>query len=284
VTRGRGEREARDKTALKGGGRAKRANSLVHARCFALGEPRARELAAQPRARAVHFIRHGEAEHQRAAARAAERGLTCRCEDAERRGVRADACPYFDAAMVDAPLTELGRAQVAGAGEGCGAEVVLAAASARTLETARLAFRAPAPPILALEELRARVGPHTHSRRSARADLMARFPEIDFSRVTDDEDRLWTRDPEPRARLDARAARALELVLARPERSIAVVTHFTLFLALFMPASRTLLIGTNPERAGDDPALLDVRASERADELASFVEIGRTRSVLLVPA
>ncbi len=140
------------------------------------------------------------------------------------------------------------------------------------------------PPILALEELRARVGAHMHSRRRPVRVLRERFPAIDFGAVADDEDRLWRPETEPRASLDARAVRFLRFLFARPERSIGVVTHFTLLLTLLQPASDTRCIGRNPERPDDDPAILDCRSSEEADRLRGFLAVGEVRSVVVLPA
>lgn len=261
----------------------------IRARCLAPGDRRLAEWPADAATRTVHFLRHGESLHQRRAAAEALRGIVCRCHEFEARGETPTACPYWEPSLVDAPLTEAGRRQVIGIAGACDAQVVLAAASMRTLETATLAFPSTGgsvagrvPPILALEELRSRVGAHRHTQRRSRAELAASFPDVDFTHVVAEMDPLWTPATESRRSLDARAESFLRILFARPERDLAVITHFTVFLALFQRRQEGWVIGAEPlpPGAADEP-LLDCAASDDPVRLRRPVEIGEVRTILL---
>lgn len=237
---------------------------------------------ADPAARGLHLFRHGEATHKVHAREQAALGLVCRCfEPAVLAAGGPGACPYWDDALVDAPLTERGRRQARQLAGTCEAEVVLTSPLSRALESALLAFPPPVP-VVALEELRARTGAHRHSRRRDLAALREEFPRVDFSRIQESRDALWSEHDEPRASLDARVARVVEEVLARPERSVALVTHFTTLLALFQPAADPMLLGTNEGRARDDPAFLDCTRDVALAPLGRWLEVGELRPLQVV--
>ncbi len=264
---------------------------LPHARCVSAREAQAARWRERPGARTVHFLRHGEAEHERRAAAEALRGVVCRCDEFEAAGRTPGACPYWDPVLVDSELTDTGRRQVGGLGANLGAECVYSAASLRALESALLAFpgrSGPAqdprrPPIVALEELRARTGAHMHSRRRSLGEHRRRFPEVDFGRISSEDDLLWSPQTESRALLDARAARFVRILFAQPKQTVAVVTHFTLLLSLLLPAAETVVIGRNPLRPENDPAMLDGREAEDPAGLRAFLAIGEIRSLVLLP-
>jgi broad specificity phosphatase PhoE len=242
------------------------------------GEP---ELADPgPDARVLHFLRHGEALHQRRNEEARERGAHCRCfeEDPAARppGYR---CPYWAEDLVDSPLTPRGREQVRDRGGHLTLELVLSSPMARTLESAVLAFP-PEVPILALPELRPRVGRHMHSKRSPRATLARRFPRADLSRVHEEADRAWAPETEPRARLEARAAAFLERVFAGEARQVAVVTHFTLLLALLLEGDDGYTLGPGSRPSGAPP-ILDCRGCPEAEELRRPMGVGEIRSLVV---
>lgn len=234
-------------------------------RCYAAAEaPR------RPDTKRIHFVRHGEALHQQRA-----RGRVCRCHDSPTPEEIA-SCPYMDPDLVDPPLTETGRRQVAR----LDAEIWFAGAATRSLETATIAASSP---IVALEEIRSRVSAHHHTRRRPLSVLRPLFPQVDFSCIASDEDPLFTGQAEPRAALDRRLADFLRRLAARPEREIAVVTHFTIFLTLFQSPAETLVVGRNPERADTDPPFFDCRDSADPDRLRRFFEPGEVRSLVIVP-
>lgn len=240
-------------------------------RCYAAAEPRGAEALRRSDAKRIHFVRHGEALHQQRATP----GRACHCHESPTAEEIAN-CPYMDPDLVDPPLTDAGRRQVARVE----AELWFAGAAMRSLETATIAASTG---IVALEEIRSRVSAHPHTRRRPLSVLKPLFPRVDFSRVASDEDPLFTGMAEPRAKLDRRLAEFLRVLAARPEREIAVVTHFTMFLTLFQSPSETLVVGTNPERSRNDPPFLDCREGADPERLRSFFEPGEVRSLVIVP-
>ena len=259
-------------------------------KCLAPDDEGALDLLQQSEhSKLVHFIRHGQAEHQLRAEEAKAKGLTCRChldDEYEKE------CPYNDPSLIDSSLTDLGRKQVRSKAIACSAEVVLTSPTRRALETALWSFSPPSdrtevpsvellPPIVALEELRARIGIHMHSKRSSISQLSKDFPSVDFSRVLHDDDELWRREKESRTSLDFRAAKFLQALFHRQEKSIAVVTHFTLLITLFNPPKKTLLLGETLLRPDKKRAWLDCRDSTHVGYLEDMLAPGEVRSIVV---
>lgn len=229
--------------------------------CYALDEQRDGKI--------VFFVRHGEAAHQPRA-----EGRPCRCDEPGATPAMIAACPFLDEALVDAPLTEKGRAQ-ARAIPAPAVDVVLTAPMVRTLETATIAFSAP---IIADEALRSRVSAHRHTRRRSRSELARQFPSVDFSLVTSDADVLWSERTEARPALDARLEQFLEALVARPEPRIAVVSHFTIFLTLFQRPDEEWIVGANPDRT---QALMNTERSAKAAYLRSPIGVSEVRGLIV---
>jgi broad specificity phosphatase PhoE len=231
-------------------------------------------------ARVLHFLRHGESLHQVRNAEAEARGAGCRCFEAPRDGDRQpEACPYWADDLIDSPLTELGRRQILDRGTDLAVDRVLASPMARTLETSLLAFASHVP-IVAVPELRPRVGRHMHSKCSPRSSLARRFPRVDLTRIEHEDDRVWSPETEPREALEQRAAQFLELVFAHPDQRIAVVTHFTVLLALLLPADDPFTLGPS-QRPPRSPALLDGSGCPDPEALRVPVKVGEARSLLV---
>lgn len=241
-------------------------------RCVALGEPLADAWLADPRAKIVCCVRHGEAAHQVRAEEMKARGIVCRCDEP---GGDRTQCPYLDPALIDAPLTERGRAQAHATVLPRRVSLVLTAPTLRTLGTA--AIVAGGAPIVAVEALRSRVSAHTHTRRLTASELGARFPRVDFSGVPE-ADTLWTGESESRAVLDARLEGFLRALMARPERELAIVTHFTILLTLFSLPGEGFVVGTNP---GRDRALFDTSQSAQAEALRGPVGVSEVRTIVV---
>ena len=260
-----------------------------HLWCHGLDDPRADELLAMPGAKVVHFIRHGASRHQLRAAAEKRKGNTCRCFEEPPVPPEQNRCPYFDTSLTDSTLSVKGRLQASAHTVDCPAEVVLVSVMTRSLQTATVAFCSTptVPPLdkklIALEQLRAKIGGHMHSRRRDLSLIAPEFPGVDFSHVQHDADVLWTPDGESRLALDLRAAEFLRLMMARPEQNVAVVTHFTMLLTLFFPPSDTRVVGRNPSRADDGRAMLDCGRSQEPEKLSAFVQPGERRAVILVP-
>lgn len=256
------------------------ASPLPHYLGWSLHEPRAQGRRDQPDTKALHFVRHGEALHQLRNNEAKSRGLGCRCfDEVPGGGRRGYACPYWSEDLVDSPLTPLGREQVANKGEGLGVGLVLSSPMARSLESAVLAFPQGSP-ILVLSELRPRIGRHRHSKRSPRSTIERRFPSVDFSHIEQEEDTSWSEADESRESLEKRAGRFLDFAFSRPEPCIAVLTHFTLFLALLLAADDPWMLGPSRRPLGS-PALLDCSQSVDPLALRGIVEVGEARSLLV---
>ncbi|KAG2499069.1 hypothetical protein HYH03_003252 [Edaphochlamys debaryana] len=82
------------------------------------------------------------------------------------------------------------------------------------------------PPFVAHELCREHIGVHPCDRRSSVALYRERFPGVDFSLVQPDGDVLWTLEHrETKDEIRRRGLAFLKWLAARPERSIAVVTH-----------------------------------------------------------
>ena len=131
----------------------------------------------------VHFIRHGEADHN---ALAAEDGAAaCGCKRAEPTGHDApnDSCPYNQDAAFDAALTEVGKGQARALAETCaglGVQLVCSSPLRRTLQTALAAFgdfvdAELLGPVVAHEMLREQHGMHRCDKRRDTAAIAAEF-------------------------------------------------------------------------------------------------------------
>lgn len=86
------------------------------------------------------------------------------------------------------------------------------------------AVRAPLK-FLACELCREHIGKNPCDRRRKTSEYKAVFPGIDFSCVTEEEDKLWGTMNESNEMMCLRAHRFMEWVMRRPEQHVAVVTH-----------------------------------------------------------
>lgn len=245
-----------------------------------LDDPRAAEARGLPGARVLHFLRHGEAVHQVRNRRATAEGRGCRCFDFPLEQFPPEyRCPYWSEDLIDAPLTAEGRTQTRDCAATLPVGAIYSSPMTRALETATTAFP-PRAPVTVLPELRPRVGRHRHSRRSPRALLAARFPGADLTRVIHDEDDLWRPQSEPREHLEERAAGFVDLALAAPHREIAVVTHFTLFLALLLPPDDPWTLGPSRRPPGTPPVVVIDRARDPV-ALREPAAVGELRSLVV---
>jgi len=99
----------------------------------------------------------------------------------------------------------------------------------------------PPPPFVATELARERIAAHTCDGRRGRAALAAEWPRVDFDGLASDADAMWgvaaAQEDAPSEMAStacaARAAALLRWLRARPERRIAVVTHWVFLTHLF---------------------------------------------------
>jgi len=192
----------------------------------------------EKRGKAVHLIRHGEANHNVAARTLGRQEY--------------QSWTHFDPA-----LTSLGQEQaLALYNTHFGGmtskptthqpEVVVVSPLLRTLQTAFLAFRGSIPEssehhqehkhgikFIAFEHARERFGRNPCDKRRPVSELKRMFPMVDFSLITDDEDTQWTEEREKGPHVQERARHLLTWLQARPESCIAVVSHCSFLTNFF---------------------------------------------------
>ena len=241
----------------------------------------------------IHLIRHGEATHQVTAIEEAKKGRKCRCFDsAWTRNNDVKDCPFLDPLLIDSELTRKGREEVMGQAAGCGAELIFTAAARRSIQTAIDSFTVKGsagmgkpgiPKIIVLEHLRSLISAHIHSKRLPLDRLKAAFPEADFSFLEHNEDVFWKPETESRLSLDFRLSLFLRELFRRPEKNIAVVTHFTVLLALFSAADETEVLGKNLLRPAHDLPWLYSGEKPVSSALNSMLKPGEISSLIIVP-
>lgn len=228
--------------------RRSRAALLLFSRSLSsAAEPPALGLAPgwQPKlleAKKIVFIRHAEGFHNKDA-----RELPNFFSDS-----LSQSMDYWDARLTPTGHEQCAKLQANWPEQAGAMELVAISPLTRTLQTASLVFPANAtrPPAVATSLARERVSIHTCDGRRPRSELVAEFGDwVDFAEVTSEEDEMWpvkeveVEFPTPDGKgtvkhSDACAARATELLRwlhARPESSIAVVSHWVFLLHMFRP-------------------------------------------------
>jgi broad specificity phosphatase PhoE len=173
----------------------------------------------------VHFIRHGEAEHNVAA--------------------RRHGCQEFrNWAYLDAPLTVKGRGPAREAQKVVLAQmkpqVVLVSPLTRTLQTAEEVFQPlmdsseGKPRFEVCEGVRERIGHHPCDKRRTVSELKPQFPQFSFDAILDEDDCLWSEAREPTEDILQRATAFLEVLQQRSENCIGVVSHSAFLTAMFV--------------------------------------------------
>lgn len=230
---------------------------------YALGPPDSGfSLFLAERTKKIHFIRHAEGTHN---ARTKETGSN---ECLLRGGQPARAHPLWDARLTPHGIEQAHRlkahlAQRPSGGRSFTAfDLVVVSPLTRTCETAQHIFgrarkpglpdfldpgrapegspesaygvSVPAPRILVREECRERWGQYVCDGRRDLSEIVAEFPDFDFSECRDNEDRYYTEDArESDEHCCARGIAFLEWLNARPEKCIAVVTHSSFLRHIF---------------------------------------------------
>jgi len=188
-----------------------------------------------PAAKKLVFIRHAEGWHNKDA-----REIPNYFKD--ELGLASTSLKYSDAA-----LTPEGETQCAALAsrlqEHAGSlELVAVSPMTRALQTATLAFPSASarPPFVATSLARERVWLHACDGRRPRSELQRDFAHVDFSEVTSEMDEMFEHkenEPSDRnsTRCAERATRLLRWLHARPEKGIAVVSHWVFLTHLFRP-------------------------------------------------
>jgi len=174
--------------------------------------------------RTVHFVRHAQATHNRAALE-----------------IGRDA--YKDPAFHDARLTDVGEEQCVKLRPSVNliasnVQLVLVSPCSRATETAVRCFQSVPASVkwVALECLREKSGSHPCDGRRSVSELKNEFSKIDYSFMEDDEDAYGEMLGEKRETdemIIARAHNFFEWLKDRPETNIAVVTHSAFLSVLF---------------------------------------------------
>jgi broad specificity phosphatase PhoE len=200
-------------------------------RAYALADPLAPLTSAA--CKIVHFVRHGQGFHNLLADLANERNIhfTPFTNQPEN--------PYVNAAVLDAPLTELGRQQAEGLRERISQlpaqpQLIVSSPLCRALQTASLAFLHVQVPFVAHELVREEMGVHVCDQRRSVARHQVDFPHVDFDLIQNNEDVLFQHDTrERRHDVGDRAYQFLEWLHKRPEQHVAVTSHSAWLLTLF---------------------------------------------------
>lgn len=180
----------------------------------------------------VHLIRHAQGTHNLAVLESG--GADGGHGDKEEE--------YKNWKWHDARLTPLGEDQAKTLQDtlaGVHIDIVLVSCLSRAIQTGLIGIPA-GPPFVAFELIRERIGTHPCDKRRSRDALTADFPSVDFGGLATAEDSEWTEEREPMEALVGRADAFLDAIAARPEASIAAVSHNDFLTALLFDSSLRL--------------------------------------------
>ncbi|KAL3674893.1 hypothetical protein V7S43_000819 [Phytophthora oleae] len=178
------------------------------------------------RLKVVYFVRHAQGVHNAAAD--------------EVGAERWESGVAFEEKYLDADLTPFGVSDAQSKGPGSvkaelekgmpPIERVVVSPLSRAIQTAQNFFakdQVPETPFVCIESCREILGCHTCDKRRSVSELKLKFPDVDFSAIKDEDDKLWTATHrETDEEMQARAREfLLELFQEVPERNVAVVTH-----------------------------------------------------------
>lgn len=181
----------------------------------------------------VYLLRHAEGTHNEAHAKYG----SPRWEDDFAR----------TRAFLDAPLTPFGVQDAQRKGQASvqaeldqgmpRIERVVVSPISRAIQTAQHFFTAdqvPEHPFVCIESCRETLDCHTCNQRRPLLELQAKFPTVDFSRLTTEEDQLWSSTHRETVEEIHERARAFLLELFRevPEHYVVVVAHLSIIEAI----------------------------------------------------
>jgi broad specificity phosphatase PhoE len=181
----------------------------------------------------VHFVRHGEGEHNAEYKRMVAAG---ECD-------QHDESAYENEAFYDARLTEEGRAQAHALAAKVAAfdppiDLVVVSAMTRTMQTALGACSSIDPPFAILDEIKEGMtyGIHPCNRRSSKTKLQQDFSQhhqLDLSHLPEHDPHFWPdMVQEEEEHLRKRIVAFLQWLENRPEKDILVVTHCVVLFTL----------------------------------------------------
>lgn len=203
----------------------------------------------------VYFLRHAEGTHNEAH----NKYGSPRWED-------EFACTD---AFLDAPLTPFGLQDARKQGHASvqaeldrgmpPIEKVVVSPISRAIQTAQTFFtreQVPDEPFTCIENCREILDRHTCNKRRTLSELKRRFPCVDFSRLKDEEDQLWSATKrETTEEIQKRAREFLrELFCEIPNRYVVVVAHLSIIEAI---CAVTLGLQVRPSNCEVIPTVLE---------------------------
>lgn len=225
----------------------------------------------QPNTKLVHFIRHGQGYHNLLGEVTRDFGATF-SETGDYDLAVKENCPYLLPAILDPPLTSIGRDDAKRlkpfAGKTVHPELLVVSPMKRATQTVLIGFREfiqqnPMVPIVAHEDCREQFGVFTCDKRSDVEDYKEEFPAVNYDLLADSTDVLWQpKQRESMLEMAYRADRFLDWLYERPEKEIVVGTHSAWLMALYNVA-------------------MEVESSGSSESLKTFFRTGEMRSTLL---
>eukprot|EP01134_Creolimax_fragrantissima_P001481 CFRG1481T1 len=216
------------------------------------------DLPCKANVKLVHFIRHGQGEHNLESERT---GKHCTCNPP----VPGEDCPYQQPHLLDPALTDLGREQAISnqvKTKDFKPSVVIVSPLIRATETGLLAFehlRKKPGIFIAHSSVREISGLHICDKYQETEKSKIRFPEVDY-RLVDPTDEYWTYGVrEDHRLLIDRGYDFMIWLRDREDTEIGVASHSAFLLAMFN-------------------AILDCQGDKT---LTSWFETGEMRSVLV---
>eukprot|EP00928_Gymnodinium_smaydae_P090095 TRINITY_DN73950_c0_g1_i1.p1 TRINITY_DN73950_c0_g1~~TRINITY_DN73950_c0_g1_i1.p1 ORF type:complete len:307 (-),score=47.10 TRINITY_DN73950_c0_g1_i1:62-940(-) len=187
----------------------------------------------------VHLIRHGQGFHNLLADIYRQAGK--KFDSAT--GAGGNSNPYIHPAVLDPPLTEIGRRQareLQPLARKLSPELVVVSPMVRATQTGLLAFAhlldgaSTKVPFVAHDGCHEIAGVHTCDRRRSVKELRGDFPMIDYDVVpVEEEDPFWSETKrETPSELSGRGYDFLMWLRSRPETDIVVATHSAWLFAL----------------------------------------------------
>jgi len=177
----------------------------------------------------IHFVRHAEGIHNRDSREIPNFQTTL-----------SKTMVYWDAPLTPIGLEQSKQLALTVDNLILPPEIVVVSPLRRAIQTAELGFRANRKdlPFVATELARERVSLHTCDGRRPLSEIKADFPFVDFAEVVDEADTMWlSKEDQPSEDASEacalRAAAFLGWLHARPEKTIAVVSHWVFYTHLF---------------------------------------------------
>ncbi|CAK9095879.1 Phosphoglycerate mutase-like protein (AtPGM) [Durusdinium trenchii] len=187
----------------------------------------------------IHWIRHGQGYHNLLAE--AMRSVGCAFSELGdyEEAKKAAFHPYVNDAIVDPPLTCLGIQDAKDLwpkAKTLKPELLVVSPLKRASETIMIGFKEAIQqgvPLMAHDACREQFGVHVCDRRGTRTDYAERWPHVDVSCVTHDEDPSSLTKRESKVELARRGHDFLQWLSGRPEKEIVVGTHSAFLMGVF---------------------------------------------------